>query len=55
MLTSENVCPLGLLVPMELSDHALLQSHVHAGNFGRCTELSHGRLSSPTAIFNSNV
>ncbi len=47
----QHVCPLTLLVKVELAHRSGLEPHVHARYLGGNRQLTYGRLSSPTALF----
>jgi hypothetical protein len=51
----KHVGPLGFLVPMKLTNHALFKAHVDASKFLASTKLSDSRLTSPAAFLNSNM
>lgn len=49
-LAVENIGPLGLLVPVQLADDALAQTHVDAGEFARGGQLADGGLAGPASF-----
>lgn len=49
-LTVQDVSPFGLLVPVKLTDDALVESHVDSGKLDTGGELTDGRLSGPASF-----
>lgn len=54
-LSFKDVCPLGLLVPVKLTNNSLVKSHVDAGQLNASGQLANGSLSSPAALLNARV
>lgn len=53
-LTVKNVCPLGLLVPVKLTNDALVEPHVDASELNAGGKLTDGGLSSPSSFLQFN-
>ncbi len=49
-LAIQHVCPLGLLVPMQLADDPLVQAHIHTRQLDAGAQLADGRLSGPSTF-----
>lgn len=55
MFTGKHVGPFGFFVPVEFADHAGIEAHVDAGDFGGSSEFADGGLASPAAFFDADV
>lgn len=54
-LALENVRPLSLLVPMQLTDNALVQTHIHTSELLAGSKLANRCLSGPPTLFDANM
>jgi hypothetical protein len=54
-LALEDVSPLGLLVPVELTDHTVFETHVNTSKLLAGGELTNGCLARPTTLLDAHV